>query len=173
MGLLGISFSEFVQPDPNGKVYVHGQWLGWFCSFWLQSALKWQERANPNAQRLFTCSINTFAVILLPKASHVSKPRVWAGRLKTVCTRGELYIDHFCKQSVTLTDFRIYFVILEYIVHCFIFFWIQYSLPSGFTWGIGSRIPWRYENVEMLRSLTASLPFTRMQNGYRGQLHKC
>lgn len=149
--------------------FMYGQWLVWFCSFWLQSALKWQERANPNAQRLFTCSINTFAVILLPKASHVTKPRVWAGRLpKTVCTRGELYWPFL--QSVTLTD--CYFVILEYIVHCFIF-WIRYSLSSGFTWGIGSRIPWRYENVEMLRSLTASLPFTRMQNGYRGQLHKC
>ena len=113
MGLLGISFSEFVQPDPNGKVYVHGQWLVWFCSFWLQSALKWQERANPNAQRLFTCSINTFAVTLLPKASHVTKPRVWAGRLpKTVCTRGELYwpfLQTVCHTDRLLfCDFRIY-----------------------------------------------------------------
>lgn len=113
MGILGSSFSEFIQLDPNGKVDVHGQWLVWFCSFWLQSALKWQERANPNAQSLFTCSINTSAVVLLPKASHVSKPRVWARRLPQAvwARRGimwPIFADSLWHWQMLFCDFRIY-----------------------------------------------------------------
>ena len=90
VSLLGSSFSEFAQLEPNGIVYVYGQQLVRFCSFWSQGALEWQERASPSAQRLFTCF--TIAVVLLPKASHVAKPRVCGGDYPRVCVLGgELY----------------------------------------------------------------------------------